>query len=155
MNYTLILPLLIGYWLLFRKNYNKIGKAKKWLSQETIDLINQFCDEYLVPKGLIASMVLAESWDNPLKTGTVGEIGILQVTEGAFNEVKNYFKVNYQYNQLYVKKLGLLTGILYLKLLHEKYNLSWKNAVKAYNVGPDLKPKEAAERYWQKVEKYL
>jgi len=153
------LPIIIAIGSLILMNKRKLwsisDKAKKHLSNETEELINYFSSKYSIPAGVVAGIVLTESYDDPLASGQAGEIGIMQITEPAFNEVNNHYKLNYSFTQCYVKKLGLLAGMLYLKLIHTKYSLTWLNAIKAYNVGPDLKPASAANVYFNKVIRWL
>ena len=141
---------------LFGKEIWKISKkAKIYLSNETIDLINYFGEKYQIPAGSIAGMVLTEIWDNPLATGSIGEIGILQITKGAFNEVDKHYDLNFSWEQCYTKRLGLIAGMLYYKILHDVYGLNWYNSIKAYNCGTDLKPVGKCNEYYRKVSKWL
>ncbi len=104
-----------------------------------------------VPYRYILAIILTESSGSTESTGTVGEKGLMQVTERTFNEFKQKFNLNITWDEMYAITPNIFVGSLIFKEYWKFQNYDLFDGIKSYNVGTDLKPKDKATYYLNKV----
>jgi len=149
-----MIPYLIIFYMFFKPVRWYSGKIVRALSKETKDLIKYFNDRFFnnqLPINIIGAIVLVESNDNATLKGDAGEHGIMQVLSSTFEDIKEKYQLDFEFNQLFVKKLGILAGmfVFYDYLLALNYDL-W-DTVRAYNTGVSGSKKGRGWTYLQKV----
>jgi soluble lytic murein transglycosylase-like protein len=87
-----------------------------------------------IPPHLAFAQVKKESNFNPRAVGTVGEIGLMQIRQGALTDVNIKLGTHYTLSDLYIPRTNLIVGFAYLDSLRDRYgNLT--QAYSAYNTG--------------------
>jgi len=145
---------LIIIYIFFKPTRWYSGKVIRTLSEETKQLIKYFNDRFFnnqLPVNIIGAIILVESNDNTTLKGDDGEHGIMQVMPSTFEDIKEKYDLNFEFNQLFVKKLGILAGmfVFYDYLLTLNFDV-W-NTVRAYNTGVAGSNKGKGWSYLQKV----
>jgi len=87
-----------------------------------------------IPPHLAFAQVKKESSFNPRAIGTVGEIGLMQIRQGALTDANIKLGSRYVLNDLYNPRINLIVGFAYLDSLRDKYG-SLTRAYSAYNTG--------------------
>jgi len=145
---------LIIIYIFFKPTRWYSGKVVRVLSEETKQLIKYFNNRFFnnqLPVNIIGAIILVESNDNATLKGVSGEHGIMQVMPSTFEDIKEKYQLDFEFNQLFVKKLGVLAGmfVFYDYLLSLNFDV-W-NTVRAYNTGVTGSSKGKGWAYLQKV----
>lgn len=135
-----------------REIYYIITNYKNYVSQASL--------MFNIPAKRIYSIIYVESRGNPFAKGSSGEIGLMQITEGALKDTNKAYHLNYTMNDLYNSKNNIVLGTAYLSLLKEWLNGDLDKATQAYNVGYSNVKKNSLSgtKYLEKIknaEKYF
>ena len=117
-------------------------------------LIDAAASIYSIPAQRIKAHITVESVGNPDATGSIGEVGLMQMTQGALTDVNNkYFSFSpFTLSDLKKPEIAITTGTAYLKILYDQTG-DLDQASKAYNVGIDglTSKKVKADEYFTKI----
>ena len=117
-------------------------------------IINEMATKYGVPKERVAAVILVESANDHLAVGSIGERGLMQLTQGALTDVNENYALTYSWSDMFGIRQNIETGTAYLALLYRwTGRTSWNAATQAYNVGIGnfLKNRNAGAEYLSKV----
>jgi len=106
------------------------------------------------PLDVCLAIIAVESGGNQYATGSVGEIGLMQITFPAVEDVNRVFNQNFNIFDLNIPLVNVKIGCYYLKYLRE-HTSSWKNAIQAYNAGLNGYKSGVSLGYYNKVKSYL
>lgn len=107
-----------------------------------------------VPFNIVLAVIAVESSGNQYASGSAGEIGLMQITFGAVEQVNRVFKRNYSIFDLNTPISNVQIGCLYLRYLRNQTS-SWKNAIQAYNAGLGGYKTGVSLGYYRKVQNYI
>lgn len=139
-------------WLLSRNRNTFTNRQKSILNKAILDYISKICDLLDLPfKRYVAAIVITESYGDPDAMGSMGEIGLMQITQSTFNSLNKLYHFNFGFDELYAMANNIYVGCTLFKYNLKELNYDYFDAIKAYNVGLDLKPAEAAKKYLYKV----
>ena len=149
MSWFYIIPILILLQWSFKK-MNIVSSTYK-------DLAVKYGTLYKVDPALIMAIIQQESGGNPVSIGLSGEIGLMQITPIALQDVMDKSGLSYKQYQLFDPDINIQVGSYFISYLVRYYDGSYFNALKAYNGGitgtknnPSLSVKYAGEV----IEKY-
>lgn len=135
---------------LLRNTFSK--RQKSILNYSIIDTIDKTCNLLGVPfKRYIAAIVITESSGNPNTTGSLNEIGLMQIYKPTFDWLNGMYHFNFGYSDLYAIQPNIYVGVLLFKHNLKTLNYDFFDSIMAYNVGTDLKPRDKAIIYLNKV----
>jgi len=145
---------LILVYLFFKPTRWYSGKVIRVLSEESKGLVKYFNNRFFnnqLPINIIGAIILVESNDNMTLKGDSGEHGIMQIMPGTFKDIQEKYQLDFEFNQLFVKKLGILAGmfVFYDYLLTLNFDV-W-DTVRAYNTGVTGSRTGKGWSYLQKV----
>jgi soluble lytic murein transglycosylase-like protein len=113
--------------------------------------IDYWSSEYSVPVNVIVAVIRVESNGNPEAWGSVGEVGLMQITPRAFADVKKEHSFTCTPRELWSVDTNIRTGTAYLAMLKRKFpkRKGWDAAIRSYNVGvrPVLEGSTAGTTY--------
>ncbi len=114
--------------------------------------------EFGIPVKRIASHIAVESAGDPDATGSIGEIGLMQLTNGAYQEFKKRYAPNFSFgwgfgkSPLYEPRTNIFIGTGYLRILKDRHG-SLDNASKSFNSGTQFND-TAGTKYLAKIKSY-
>lgn len=114
--------------------------------------VTAFSKMYNVPPDVIFAIICVESAGGETVQGKAGEIGLMQISDVALQDVNENFNLNISRNQLYNPYTNIHVGTAYLRLLLDRCN-NLEVAIRGYNVGLSkaLKSEKYGKTYLQKV----
>lgn len=100
-------------------------------------------------KKFVMAIVMRESSGiaDPVQYGKAGEIGLMQITKGAFSEVENRYNYGFKYpDDLRNPFKNILVGCTYLDYLALKFGIEnkWELLANSYNGGNPTNPNASA-----------
>ncbi len=130
-------------YILFNLNEDKIELKKQILIPFSIDKttgynhhIKEASQRFNVDENLIRAVIKRESDSIPTAVSPKGAVGLMQIMEGAYIDVKRAFNVPWTFEQAkFDPRLNILTGTAYLKLQLDEFK-DVSLALAAYNAGP-------------------
>lgn len=128
MNY--VIYVLVGYLIL-----NEGLKKVNFVTATYNDLAEKYGKAYKVEPSLILAIIKKESGGNPIAIGTSKEIGLMQITPIALQEVIRISGLTFSNWQLFEPDINIQVGSYYISYLINYYNGNIFNALKAYNGG--------------------
>lgn len=109
---------------------------------------------YNVPADLIAAVILAESGGKIDAIGPSGEIGLMQLTPIAIEEVNRQYGSTYTILDMYNPVFAIRAGTMYLRILYDQFH-DWQKVIAAYNAGSGAVYRgtvpDSTKRYVRKV----
>lgn len=99
-----------------------------------VDEIKSSSQTYNIEKGIIASVIYAESGFYPNSKSNQGAIGLMQILPSTAEFLANLMKIEYSKEMLYEPSYNINMGTFYLKYLLEKFN-NLTSALASYNAG--------------------
>ena len=131
--FIIIISVALGY------AYDKIvtGIEKKNYPLMYEEIVEQYSQEYNVPREIIYSVIKAESGFRADIVSSAGAVGLMQITEATFD-----WLMSYQTHEilspglLYEPETNIKYGVCYLNYLYHRFE-SWDIAFAAYNAGPN------------------
>lgn len=123
---------------------SKAGTASTYsIGQGTVDRVNSYdstiqsmSNVYGIPAKRIKAHIAVESAGNPNATGSIGEIGLMQMTKGALTDVNNIYFAHDPYTLEDLKNPvhSINAGVAYLAYLFDRL-FDYDKMSMAYNVG--------------------
>lgn len=152
--------LVVAGYVIYRQLFG--DARKKAILDSVLDQWGKHIDDasrlYGIPRKRIASIISQESQGDPDATGGIGEMGLMQLTPGAYAEFKKRYAKDFSFgvgfgkSPLYEPRTNIFVGTGYLRILFDKYG-SLDDATKAYNSGTDFND-EAGLKYLAYVKSY-
>jgi len=130
--FIIIVSVILGY------AYDKIttGIEKKNYPLMYEDIVEQYSEEYNVPKEIIYSVIKAESGFRYDVVSEAQAVGLMQITEDTFDWIMKRLGENISSGLLYDPNTNIKYGTYYLNYLYHRFE-SWDIAFAAYNAGPN------------------
>jgi len=126
-------------------------KQKQLLNTAVLDYVKKLSKMHQVPERYIAAIILTESGGDPDLIGVDGEIGLMQIYEPTFNDFNKRHNFNFSFEDLSAMPYNIFVGTLIFKEYWKKQNYDLFDGIMSYNVGTDLKPRNKAIAYLNKV----
>jgi len=143
-------PIIYFIGILSRNSFSL--RQKRMLNYAILDTIDKICNLLDVNfKRYIAAIVLTESGGDVHASGSSGEAGLMQIMPSTFEKLNKKYGFNFNFDDLYAMTPNIYTGITLFKDNLKTLNYDFFDAIMAYNVGTDLKPKDKAIKYLNKV----
>jgi len=121
------------------------------------DYILSKAEQFNVPAKYIYGIIATESSGNPDAIGSAGEIGLMQLTNLAYENVNHIFNTDFDEEKLKNPYNNILCGVMYLHILHVHLP-DWHESIMAYNIGLGNVQRghhlKSGEIYLNKVLKY-
>ena len=128
---ALILAIVFGLGAFFgRKAYYHFRYPVKY-----VDLAEQYAAEYKVDKNLILSVINVESGFDPEAASEAGAVGLMQMTEEAFDWVHGQMNDTAYFEDLIKPEVSIQYGTKLLALLLKEYHGDVPTAMAAYHAG--------------------
>jgi soluble lytic murein transglycosylase-like protein len=126
---------------------NKVNVYESYISSAS--------QNHNIPEARIKAHIAVESDGNSNAIGSDGEIGLMQMTQDALNEVNNRFSPNapLALSDLYQPNYSIEAGAAYLQILYEQLG-DLNQASQAYNVGHDNINSSNGNLYLSKILAY-
>ena len=93
------------------------------------------CDQFNLPKEVVASIINAESRFDKNAVSHKGAIGLMQLLPTTAQQVANDLGISFTPDDLYTPSTNILLGTYYLYTLLDRFN-DLNTAICAYNAGP-------------------
>lgn len=91
---------------------------------------------YSIPAKRILAIIAKESKGNQSAVGSAGEVGVMQLTKGAIDDVNKQFGAGYSVDNVKSdSRKNIYAGTGYLRILIDEFKLDLKKATRAYNAG--------------------
>jgi len=119
-----IFLLKIGYEALYKQAY----------PQKYADAVVAYALEYDLEESLVFAVIKCESGFDPAALSSVGAVGLMQITEDAFEWANMTLKEEREFTSLYEPEVNIRYGCCLLMLLSDKFD-DEKTAVTAYHAG--------------------
>jgi soluble lytic murein transglycosylase-like protein len=145
--YLIIVLIVVFILIMSSKNSeaqtNTVPLSSFKVAQDTVNKVNEYnaiisaaSQAHNIPAARIKAHIVVESTSNPNADGLDGEVGLMQITQGALNEVNKRFLPNapFKLNDLYTPSNAIFAGTAYLQILFERLG-SLDKASEAYNIG--------------------
>jgi len=100
------------------------------------DIVEQYAEEYNVPKEIIYGVIKAESGFRSDIESHAGAVGLMQITEDTFDWIMKRLGENLSLGLLYDPHTNIKYGTYYLNYLYKEFG-SWDIVFAAYNAGPN------------------
>ena len=128
---VLILAIVFGLGAFFgRKAYYHFRYPVKYA-----DLAEQYAAEYKVDKNLILSVINVESGFDPEAASEAGAVGLMQMTEEAFDWIHGQMNDTAYFEDLIKPEVSIQYGTKLLALLLKEYHGDVPTAMAAYHAG--------------------
>jgi len=117
--------------------YDKITTAieKRSYPLMYVEIVEQYAEEYGVPKEIVYSVIKAESSFRS-DAESKHAIGLMQITPDTFDWLMKRMGENLSHGLLYDPHTNIKYGTYYLNYLYKEFS-SWDIAFAAYNAGPN------------------
>lgn len=128
----IILAILVLGFFAVKKVYGK------WIEKVTSTYggyIAANATRYNVPLKRVTAMVIQESRGNPAAVGSIGEIGLMQITEAAMLDVNRVFSKSFTLADLRNPDRNIECGCAYLSYMKQIFAGDIDKATRAYNAG--------------------
>jgi soluble lytic murein transglycosylase len=100
------------------------------------EYIRKYSEEFNVPEHVIYAVIKVESDFDPNATSSAGAIGLMQMVNGTFGDVKGYLgETTTTFHDLYEPETSIRYGTCYLNYLYKMFDYNWDTALAAYNGG--------------------
>lgn len=142
------LGLVIGVYLLyFRDTISNVPFAKE---------INFASSYFGISAKLINAIVRVESNYDPFAIGSIGERGLMQLTQGAWSDSIRWNGLeNWNYSLATNPKINIIVGTGYLKYLRDTCTTNLNDLIRSYNAGCAGAKLGRGNDYLEKVKRYL
>lgn len=143
----LVLVLLtLGVFLLYDSLKDNITEYTREQQQKNIErnhpleyteFVYKYADEYGVPRSVVLAVIKTESKFDPLAVSHANAKGLMQLTEGTYNDIKRWLGESDIENDIYDPETNIRYGTYYLSRLYNNYFQNWELVYAAYNAGPN------------------
>ena len=98
-----------------------------------------------IPRQRIYAIIMQESSGRSDSIGLAGEVGLMQMTQGALDDVNSNYGTTFSLDDLKQPEQAIQAGCAYLALLVKYFNGDLDKATQAYNAGPGAVSKNATK----------
>ena len=112
----------------------RLRKALNPLPEEYVSVITEYSKLYSVPIEIVCGVINTESSFNPSALSHAGAIGMMQITESAFDWLQFKSGEEHLTEELYDYKTNIKFGVMFLSILYEEFQ-NWDTVFAAYNAG--------------------
>ena len=132
----ILLALAIGIGVHLLWSFLKEEEQEEKNSVNFSSIIEQYSEEYDVPKDLIFAVITVESEFDPNAKSSVGALGLMQMMPATFEWLTGDEHLNEHLptNKLTDPEVSIRYGTYYLRYLHNKFE-NWDTVLAAYNGG--------------------
>lgn len=124
--------------------------------QDWQNTVSVQAEKFTVPFQLVLAVIVQESGGDPQATGRTGDYGLMQITAPTLTDFNKVNNKSYTLADMYDPIKNVEVGTWYLSWLHNTFSLSWRDTLRAYNVGIGtvLKSTTAGSSYADSVISY-
>lgn len=117
------------------------------------DIVSKWAMNWNIDPSIIFAVIFQESAGDPTAIGSIGERGLMQLTQGALTDYNSMAGGNYTINELFDIDINIEVGSWYIKFLNQYWNGDLKLAIQSYNggMGNVKKDNNHAIKYWLSV----
>lgn len=100
-----------------------------------IETVDQYAEEYSVPRVLLFAVIHTESGFQPDAVSSAGAMGLMQITPETFHWLQTKTGETLPDEALFVPETAIRYGALFYSLLLTEFDNDWFTAVAAYHAG--------------------
>lgn len=146
MNPIILVLVALGLVFLFARVASSTGAQSStaaYIKAQYGELAGKYAIRYGIPSATILGVIWQESAGDPNAKGSIGERGLMQLTQGALADVNSRYNVGIGWDSLYAPDANIHAGTAYLAICRLAFSGNLQKAIQAYNVGMTKVAREA------------